>query len=172
LEFSDLRKFAKIILLDKESYKTEKSLNNLGMEPLSRDFTEEKLKEILDKKKKTAIKIVLMDQRLIAGIGNIYANEILFGSGIDPRRRAGEIKQKEVVKLYRQIKTILKKAIEMRGTSDSDYRDTDGAPGGFQKILKVYNREGMKCKRKGCRGYIKRIKLGQRSAFYCEECQK
>lgn len=172
LEFSDLRKFAKIILLDKESYKTEKSLKDLGVEPLGDDFTKEKLKEILDKKKKTAIKIVLMDQKLIAGIGNIYASEILFGSGIDPSRPAGKIKQKERMKLYRQIKKILKKAIEMRGTSDSDYRDTEGAPGGFQKILKVYNREGLKCKRGGCQGHIKRIKLGQRSAYYCEECQK
>jgi formamidopyrimidine-DNA glycosylase len=172
LEFSDLRKFAKIILLDEKNYRTEKSLNNLGVEPLSRDFTEEKLKEILNKRKKTAIKIVLMDQSLIAGIGNIYANEILFESRIDPRRQAGKIKRRETKELYKQIKTILKKAIEMRGTSDSDYRDTDGAPGGFQKRLKVYNREGMRCKRKGCQGYIERIKLGQRSAFYCKECQK
>ncbi len=168
LEFSDLRKFGKIQLL--KDIEEDKDLNKLGIDPASQEFTVKKLKEILEKKPKTIIRGVLMDQNLIAGIGNIYASEILFEAKISPKRLAGELEKKEVETLHACIKKILKKAIQMRGTTDSDYRDTQGVPGGFQKVLKVYNREGERCKKCNCK--IKREKINQRSAYFCESCQK
>ncbi len=170
LEFSDLRKFGKIRLLKKGKIPKDDELNKLGVDPTSAEFTVKKLKEILEKKPKTIIRGVLMDQNLIAGIGNIYASEILFEAKINPKRLAGELKKKEVKTLHACIKKILKKAIQMRGTTDSDYRDTQGVPGGFQKVLKVYNREGERCKKCNCK--IKREKINQRSAYFCESCQK
>jgi formamidopyrimidine-DNA glycosylase len=172
MEFSDLRKFGKIKLIKKEDLKDEKDLKNLGIEPLSAKFTPQRLGEIFEGRKSANIRAVLMDQSLISGIGNIYVSEILFDAKISSKRKVGKITKKEVKKLHGSIKKVLKKAVKLRGTSDSDYRDTSGAPGGFQKILKVYNREGQKCKRKNCKGIIKREKINQRSAYFCDECQK
>lgn len=167
LEFSDLRKFGKIELL--KNHEVDKSLNKLGIEPLDKEFTKEKLAEILEKKQKSIIRNVLLNQNLIAGIGNIYVSEILFETGISPERLAGKINKKEIEKLYKNIKKVLQKAIKLRGTSDSDYRDTAGAPGGFQKVLKVYNRERRGCKK--CGNEIQRKKINQRSAYFCDNCQ-
>jgi formamidopyrimidine-DNA glycosylase len=111
-----------------------------------------------------------MDQALIVGIGNIYASEALFEARISPLRIAESLTKKEVKKLHPVIVEILKKAIELRGTTDSDYRDSSGAPGGFQKILKVYNKKGQRCVE--CDGAIERIKIGQRGTFWCPECQR
>ncbi len=171
LDFSDLRKFGKIELFDKSDLVTHPTLSKLGVEPLSKDFTLEKLRESLKNKKKSALYSALMDQNKIAGIGNIYASEIPFEAGVNPARRVGTIKPSEWEKIHQHTIKVLKKAVKHRGTSDSDYRDVDGAPGGFQKLLKVYGREGESCKRKNCQGKIKRQKIGQRSAFFCEECQ-
>ena len=136
---------------------------------MSKDFTFEKMDEILDSKS-TKIKLFLMDQSKVAGIGNIYANEILFEAGILPARPAHQIHGKERKRLFFAIKKVLKKAIKLRGTSDSDYRDTAGAPGEFQKVLKVYRQAGKKCPR--CGTIVKRMKLGQRGTFFCPRCQK
>ncbi|MFA6107087.1 MAG: DNA-formamidopyrimidine glycosylase [Patescibacteria group bacterium] len=172
MEFSDLRKFAKIRLLKADEIEMDSDLGRLGIEPLSDKFTLKKFKEILLKKEKWATRDILMEQSLIAGIGNIYVSEILFEAGVMPKRQARELDEKEIKEIYRSIKMVLKKAVKLRGTSDSDYRDTDGAPGGFQKVLKVYNREGSACQRKNCRGIVVREKHKQRSAFFCEVCQK
>jgi len=172
LEFSDLRKFAKIRLLKADEIEMDSDLGRLGIEPLSDEFTLKKFKEILLKKEKWATRDILMEQNLIAGIGNIYVSEILFEAGVMPKRQARELDEKEIKEIYRSIKMVLKKAVKLRGTSDSDYRDTDGAPGGFQKVLKVYNREGAACQSKNCSGTVKREKHKQRSAFFCEKCQK
>lgn len=170
LEFSDVRKFAKIVLDDTEKIKNLKEIKNLGVDAMSAEFNFKKLQEILDKKPKTKIGIILMDQDAIAGIGNIYRSEILFAAGINPEKLVGKINLSERKFLYSAIKKILKKAIKMRGTSDSDYRDTAGAPGSFQKALKVYRRAGKKCLR--CGIIIKRYNLGQRSVFVCPACQE
>lgn len=170
LEFSDLRKFGKIVFDDTEKISDLPEIKALGVDAMSRLFNMKKFKGILERKKKSPIGIILMDQSLIAGIGNIYRSEILFEAGVDPRRKAGNLKEKEVEKIFKQIKKTLKKAIKMRGTSDSDYRDTSGKPGGFHKVLKVYRRDGKKCKK--CGSIVKRIKMGQRSVFYCSRCQK
>lgn len=169
LEFSDLRKFGKIILVDTDKIGKIKEIGSLGIDAMSKDFTLKRLDEILDKKK-TKIKILLTDQSKIAGIGNIYVSEILFEAGILPTRPAEKITAEERKKLFAATKKVLKYAIKLRGTSDSDYRDTSGAPGKFQKVLKVYRRAGKKCSR--CGTIVKRITLGQRGTFYCPVCQK
>ena len=170
LEFSDLRKFAKIVLLDTSKIKEYKDIINLGIDAMDAKFSFEKFEEILDKKKKMPIGILLMDQSQIAGIGNIYRSEILFESGVLPERKISDLALLEIKKIYHNIKVVLRRAIKYRGTSDSDYRDTDGAPGGFQKIMKVYNQEKHPCKK--CGTIIKRVKFGGRSVFFCEYCQK
>ena len=141
LEFSDVRKFGKIVLFDTDKIKEAKEIKNLGVDAMKEYFTFVKFNEILDGKK-TKIKLLLMNQSQMAGIGNIYASEILFEAGILPSRPADEISQTERKKLYKSIKKVLEKAIKLRGTSDSDYRDTAGAPGKFQEVLKVYRRTG------------------------------
>jgi len=169
LEFSDVRKFGKIILADTDKITEIKEIKSLGVDAMSNSFTLGKFNEILDAKK-TKIKLLLMDQSKIAGIGNIYASEILFEAGILPARPADKLKKGEKIKLYNSIKKILKKAIKLRGTSDSDYRDTAGAPGKFQEVLKVYRRAGKRCPK--CDTIIQREKMGQRGTFFCPVCQK
>lgn len=169
LEFSDLRKFGKIILAGTEKVGSIKEIKSLGVDAMTKEFTFEKLNEIIDGRK-TKIKLLLMDQNKIAGIGNIYANEILFEAGILPTRPANKTKKEERKKLYEAIQKILAKAIKLRGTSDSDYRDTAGAPGKFQEILRVYRQAGKKCSK--CDTIVKRITLGQRGTFFCPVCQK
>ncbi len=172
LDFSDLRKFGKIRLIKKNDLKKDKELQNLGVEPLSEEFNLKKLDDIFAKRKKVIIRNILMDQSLIVGIGNIYVSEILFDAKLSPFRKSESLNQSEKKNLLKSIKKILKKAIKKRGTSDSDYRDTSGAPGSFQKLLKVYNREKQPCQRKNCQGIILRKKINQRSAFWCPSCQR
>jgi len=169
LEFSDVRKFGKIILVDADRMGDLPEIKKLGVDALNKNLTFQKLEDIL-KKKKTPIKQLLMDQQEIAGIGNIYASEILHTAGILPDRLASELNLNEKKRIYAAIKKILEKAIELRGTSDSDYRDTSGAPGKFQEILKVYRRAGKKCRK--CDTIIQRSVIGQRSSFFCPQCQK
>ncbi len=169
LEFSDLRKFGKIILENTDKVGEISEIKSLGSDAMSKEFTFEKFDEIIDKKT-TKIKLLLMDQSKIAGIGNIYASEILYEAGILPTRSAGKILREERRELFSAIKKVLKKAIKLRGTSDSDYRDTDGAPGKFQEVLKVYRRTGKKCAK--CGTIVQRMKLGQRGTFFCPVCQK
>jgi formamidopyrimidine-DNA glycosylase len=169
LEFSDLRKFGKIILADTDKIEEIKEISGLGIDAMNKEFTFEKLDEILNKKT-TKIKLLLMDQSKLAGVGNIYASEILFQAGILPERPAEKVSREERKILFHAIKKVLEKGIKLRGTSDSDYRDTAGAPGEFQKVLKVYRRAGKKCPR--CGTIVQRIKLGQRGTFFCPVCQK
>lgn len=174
LEFSDVRKFAKIVLDDTESINNLPEIKKLGVDAMSEKFTLAKFQEILKGKsanwRNKAVGAVLMEQELIAGIGNIYRSEILFAAGILPTRKIKSLQEAEVKKIYQNIQKVLTKAIELRGTSDSDYRDTAGAPGGFQKVLQVYRRVGQKCRK--CDIIIKRMTLGQRSVFFCPRCQK
>ena len=169
LEFSDLRKFGKIMLVDSDKIGEIGEIGKLGVDAMNADFTFEKFDEILDKRK-TKIKLLLMDQSKIAGIGNIYISEILFEAGILPSRPADKVKKEERRKLFIAIKKVLEKAIKLRGTSDSDYRDTAGAPGRFQEVMKVYRQAGKKCPR--CGTIIQREKMGQRGTFFCPRCQK
>jgi len=167
LALSDVRKFAKVELLDNQELKKE--INSLGPEPLEKSFTFEKFKKALQKKK-GRIKPVLMDQTIIAGIGNIYSDEILFASKIHPQKETSDLKENEIREIYENIKKILKKAILLKGESISDYRVPSGKRGGFDEERKVYRREGELCLRCGTK--IKRAKIGGRSAHYCPNCQK
>lgn len=168
LAMSDLRKFAKIELWDKKGLEGSEYLNNLGAEPLDNKFTFKKFKEVL-RKKRGKIKQVLMDQSVIAGIGNIYSDEILWESKVHPIKNTAELEEPDFKKIYLAMRKILKKAVQLRGESFSDFRDLEGKKGFFDEYKKVYRKKGQKCSR--CGAVIERIKLGGRSAHYCPKCQ-
>lgn len=170
LALSDLRKFAKIEGWSKEEFEKENPLKNLGPEPLDEDFDFEAFKKRILKSPKRAVKIVLMDQEIIAGIGNIYSDEILWQAKVHPLKKVEDLKEDELRRIFLGIKTILPKAIELEGESISDFRKLDGSKGGFDAVRKVYRREGQKCLR--CSFEISRIKIGQRSSYFCPNCQK
>jgi formamidopyrimidine-DNA glycosylase len=117
-----------------------------------------------------AVKNALMDQRVVAGLGNIYVDEALFGAGIHPLKRGDELTVAEVAKLNRSIKMTLRRALRHRGSTLRDYMDADGASGSFQKLHRVYDRFGEPCRR--CRTPIERIVLGGRSTHFCPRCQR
>ncbi len=121
-------------------------------------------------KTRRAIKTALLDQKLLAGLGNIYADESLFAAGIDPRLAANNLSPAEISRLNRSIKTVLNRAIRHRGSTLRDYRDANGRPGNFQKIHRVYDRAGKPCA--VCRTPIVRIVLGGRSTHFCPKCQR
>jgi formamidopyrimidine-DNA glycosylase len=170
LALSDLRKFAKIILEKTEKIKDLKEIKELGLNPLANNFTFQKFNEALDKKKKGATKEVLMNQNVIAGIGNIYANEILWEARVNPFKDINLLTLGEKKKIYKAIKRILLKAIKLKGSTIADemYRDTQGNFGNYGKMIKVYHQE--KCPR--CKTLIKKASQKGRSTFYCPRCQK
>jgi formamidopyrimidine-DNA glycosylase len=167
LYFNDMRQFGYLKVVDEDELNKIKS--EYGVEPLSKNFTLESFKEILSSKK-ISIKVVLMNQSLISGIGNLYADEILFRAGIRSDRNVNTLNKEEIKKIFGAVKPTLKKAIEHRGTTFSDYVDSKGRKGNFTKFLKVYRREGEKCYK--CGGIIKKIKIGGRGTRYCPKCQK
>ncbi|PIV64984.1 MAG: DNA-formamidopyrimidine glycosylase [Candidatus Nealsonbacteria bacterium CG01_land_8_20_14_3_00_12] len=167
LALSDLRKFAKVELGEREEI--VKELEKLGPEPLERSFTFEKFKGVLAKQR-GKIKQVLMDQTVIAGIGNIYSDEILWMAKVHPFKEIKRLSDEEIKKIYEAMGKILPKAIELGGESISDFRRISGEKGYFDKERKVYRREGEKCSR--CGTIIKKAKLAGRSAHFCPRCQK
>lgn len=169
LALSDLRKFAKVELWERGELLNSKEFQELGPEPLEENFTLEKFKEII-KKKRGKIKQILMDQKVIAGIGNIYSDEILWRAKIHPFRKAEKLSKEEIKRIYEVMKEILTKAIEVGGESISDYRKPSGEKGGFDVFRKVYRKEGEECFR--CGAIIKRIKFNSRSAHFCPKCQR
>lgn len=169
LVLSDLRKFAKVLFGSKEKIENSPDLAEIGPEPLDKSFKVEKFKSLITSQKRK-IKQVLMDQKIIAGIGNIYSDEILWEAKIHPFRTADELKTYELGILYKAMRQILKKAVKLRGTSISDYRDTSGKAGAYAGVRRAYRREGEPCPR--CRTPIRRIKIGGRSAHFCPKCQK
>jgi len=170
IALSDLRKFAKIELWNSKELKNSEEMKNLGPEPLDKNFTLGRFKETLLKRKKGKIKQILMDQNVIAGIGNIYSSEILWQAGVHPLKDVSKLNNEEFKKIYIALKKILEKAIKMQGESISDYRRPNGKKGRFDSFRKVYRREEQPCFR--CGAKIKRIKVGQRSTYFCPICQK
>lgn len=166
LRFYDTRRFGRMWILDAEAWAELDS--RLGIEPLSKAFSVSALAERLDSSH-APIRNILLDQGRIAGIGNIYANEACYLAGIDPRRAAGDLRDAEVARLWRAIRSVLGDAVTGRGTSLSDYRDLVGDEGGFQARLDVYGRAGEPCRR--CGTEISRAVLAGRSAFFCPSCQ-
>lgn len=169
LALSDLRKFAKILFGSKEEIEKLPELTELGPEPLDKSFNLSIFQSAISNKK-GRIKQVLMDQKVISGIGNIYSDEILWQANIHPFKKANELKANELTSIYKAMKQILEKAVKLRGTSISDYRDTAGKSGGYAEIRKAYQREGEPCPR--CGILIKRVKIGGRSAHFCPKCQE
>lgn len=166
LRFCDLRKFGWIKLMTKK----ELGIMNreFGKEPL-RDLRLEDLKKILLSTRRP-IKVLLLDQKKIAGIGNIYACEASFLAKIHPEKRANQLTDKETKNLFKAIERVLKAGIKYRGASDQYYLDALGHKGSYQKHFLVYNRAGKKCLK--CDGRVKKMKLGGRGTYFCPSCQK
>lgn len=167
LRFRDIRKFGFLSCLKMAEIK-EKVSAELGPEPLG--IKSDEFYGLLKQYGKKRIKGWLLDQKIIAGIGNIYSDEMLFRAGINPERPAGSLSPEEARKLYRAMRAVLKKAIELKGSSVSDYIDSSGKKGEFQKWHRVYGKEGQLCPR--CQTTsIKRKKINGRSSFFCPVCQ-
>lgn len=170
VHFNDPRRFGLCDLIAANDLQRHKLLRGLGMEPLGPRLTGPALAKLF-KGKKVAVKNALMDQRLIAGIGNIYACEALFGARISPKRRAGKCKPEEINRLAASIKKVLRAAIAAGGSSLRDYVQASGEFGYFQHQFAVYGREGERCRGCSCNikktGGVRRIAQGGRSTFYC-----
>ncbi len=172
LTLSDARKFAKVTLLSTKEARDSIHLGHLGPEPLDKSFTVQKFKERILKRPRGKIKQVLLDQSIIAGIGNIYSDEMLWSAGIHPEEHPENISLAKMNFLYRSMKDVLKKGIDFGGDSMSDYRNIDGERGEFQGHHNVYRRNGKKCLKKGCSGIIVRKTVGGRTAHFCPVHQK
>ena len=169
LGLSDLRKFARITVGPPQKIEHSKEIASLGPDALSPKFSPKYLFSVLQKRKKL-IKPILLEQNVMAGVGNIYADEALFLAKINPQRKAAGVKRSEVERLVKSIKKVLQKSIRLKGTSVIDYRDTYGRRGKYDKVRWVYDKEKLPCRI--CRTLIKRVKIGQRSSYFCPRCQK
>lgn len=167
LSFNDQRLFAELRLV--KDWQKLKFVQELGIEPLEKEFTAQKFKEMLGDKK-TKVKPLLMDQTFIGGIGNLYAQEALFLAGILPTRPANKLKDEEVKRLHRAIQKVLQDAIQYRGSSVDEYVNGRGKKGDYHLRLKVYGRQGRPCVK--CKSSIKKISLGGRGTCFCPKCQK
>ena len=170
-QFIDPRRFGYIFVTETASLERHRFFVNLGVEPLIRQFNDRYLLNVT-KNKKSPIKNIIMNQKYIVGVGNIYASEALFMSGIHPSRLGKDITKRDCEKLVRAIKSVLKKSIKLGGSSINDHTMVSGKMGYFQNKLYVYGREGSKCVKRSCQSPIIRIVIAQRSSFYCSECQR
>lgn len=166
LRFNDPRRFGSCLW--QASNETLPQLAHLGPEPLSDEFDTERL-YTLSRNKRMPVKSFIMDNRIVVGVGNIYANEALFLSGIDPRRAAGNIAKKRYQRLCEHIKAVLKAAILQGGTTLKDFTNADGNPGYFSQHLRVYGKAGKRCEQ--CQALIKSQVIAQRNTFFCTQCQ-
>jgi len=169
--FNDVRRFGAMDLAPTRSIDTHKLLSEIGPEPLGNTFDEDYLVERL-KGKNSPIKNVLLDQRIVAGLGNIYVCEVLLRASISPIRKAWELSAPKIRSLVPIIRDVLSEAIESGGSSLKDYRQADGELGYFQHSFRAYGREGKPCVTTGCSGKIQRIVQSGRSTFYCAQCQR
>ena len=180
LVLSDMRKFAKITLIPKENISHGGHLDNIGPDPLDKKFDAKAFKDRLTLRPNGKIKQVLMDQSIIAGIGNIYSDEALWRAGIHPEERVHDISDQSITKLYTATRFVLEKGIDFGGDSMSDYRNIDGERGAFQAEHRAYRKTGAKCsfttrkngKTVRCQGTIRRKMVGGRSAHFCDTHQK
>ena len=170
LGLSDVRRFGKVFLGDTDKIENINEIGRLGPEPLDPKFTLAKFKELM-RRKRGVVKKVLMDPFVIVVMGNIYSDEILWYSGIAPLHRVEKLRDLELAAIYKNIKMVLKKAIDAKGDSQQDYRTLEGKFGNYQNMQKAYQLTGEKCqKRDG--GIIKRLVVGGRSAHFCPVHQK
>lgn len=171
LEFNDPRRFGYMDLIPAATLDQHPFFRALGPEPLGNSFNERALREALAGKK-TSVKAALLDQRVVAGLGNIYVVEALHRAGIAPARHAGTISPQRLERLHRAVRDVLEEAIAAGGSTLSDYAAVDGAKGGFQHRFRVYDREGEACPRPGCGGAVSRMAQNGRSTFWCRRCQR
>jgi formamidopyrimidine-DNA glycosylase len=177
ISFNDPRRFGSMKIVPRAEIEQEPLLRGLGPEPLGNEFDAAMLARACAGKK-TSLKAALLDQRVVAGLGNIYVCEALFRSHLSPRRLAATLATKKgettdhAKRLVGAIHTVLNAAIEAGGSSLRDHRQTDGELGYFQHSFKVYDREGEKCPTRGCKGTVKRFVQNGRSTFWCPSCQK
>lgn len=171
ITFNDPRRFGAMDLMQTAAAAAHPLLAKLGPEPLGNAFSEPYLIEAL-RGRNTPVKSALLDQRIVAGLGNIYVCEALFRARISPRRRAGRISATRVATLVPIIRDVLGEAIEAGGSSLRDFRQADGELGYFQHSFDVYGREGQPCRHEGCPDVIARIVQSGRSSFYCPRCQR
>ena len=171
LRYIDVRSFGQMWWIKEglSPYTIIKGLGSLGPEPFSKEFDATYLKKVISKRTKS-IKAVLLDQTIVAGIGNIYADESLYSAGISPFREAKTIKKYELINLKESIVNVLKKSIGSGGTTFSDFRDLAGENGNFGLQTNVYRRTGKKCRK--CENFIERQKIAGRSTHWCPNCQK
>ena len=168
LYFNDLRKFAWIKVIDTDKLKEIPFFKNLGPEPF-KDLTEEKFETIISKSR-VKIKPLIMDQSRIGGIGNIYANDALFLSKIDPRRSANSLDSSEIKKLYKAVLKVMEKSMRYGGASELNFVNVMGQEGEYQTHSLVYGKKGKECS--VCKTKIEKIFLGGRGTFFCPKCQK
>ncbi len=165
LYFRDPRRFGLMHLAAEE-----RELGELGVEPLGPDFTGSLLWQLARRHRRLTVKSLLMDSRLVVGVGNIYANEALFEAGIRPARRGARLTRADAERLASAVRTVLERAIANRGSSLLDYRDADGNEGEFQRLLRVYEREGEPCR--VCATPIRRSVIAGRATYHCPLCQR
>jgi formamidopyrimidine-DNA glycosylase len=168
LRFTDPRRFGSFHWLSRDD-DSHPLLRHLGLEPLSPDFDGPAL-HAASRGRRAPVKSLIMDQRVLVGVGNIYANEALFAAGIRPTRRADRVNRAGCERLAARIREVLENAIRMGGTTLRDYTDERGRPGYFAQSLLVYGRGGLPCRR--CGRALKEVRLGQRTTVYCAGCQR
>ncbi|MFC4671544.1 bifunctional DNA-formamidopyrimidine glycosylase/DNA-(apurinic or apyrimidinic site) lyase [Seohaeicola nanhaiensis] len=169
--FNDPRRFGAMDLMETARAAEHRLIAALGPEPLGNDFHEDHLVAAF-RGKNTPVKAALLDQGIVAGLGNIYVCEALFRAGISPRRKAGQIAAARVAGLVPIIRQVLAEAIEAGGSSLKDYRRADGELGYFQHSFDVYGRAGEACRKPGCDGTVARLVQSGRSSFHCPKCQR
>jgi formamidopyrimidine-DNA glycosylase len=169
VRYHDPRRFGLSVVMPAAAIERWPQIRRLGMDPLDHQFNSGYLFTVARTSRRRIINL-LMDQKVVAGLGNIYANEILFRAGVRPTRRGWRIGRKMAVQITHVTPKLLREAIHWRGTSFSDYRDGEDRKGEFQNHLRVYNRGGQSCAVCACE--IKKVPIGNRSAFYCPTCQR
>ena len=171
LIYNDVRKFGFIKIYNYNLITKSKHLSQLGPEPLEKNWNYLYLKKYVIGRKRS-IKNILMDQKCVSGLGNIYVNEILFRSGIQPTRMVNKLKNFEIEKIIKFSKKILKNSIKFGGSSIKDFSSINGKKGNFQQNFKVYGRKDQICSNSDCNSYIIKLNLSNRASFYCPKCQK
>jgi len=169
LRYHDTRKFGRMNLIKKEDLYNTEAIKKQGYEPFDKNLTSDYLLNKF-KNKKLPIKTLLLDQTIISGLGNIYADEVLFAAKINPLKKGEELSQEECERIISSSKKIIEEAIALGGTTIKSYTSSLGVTGRFQQRLKAHKQEGKGCS--NCGNPIKRIKVGGRSTYYCENCQK
>ncbi len=167
LAFCDSRKFGKVTLFETHELKTTRHLSGVGIDALDEKLDYKTFKELIMKRQSGCIKSVLLDQSLVAGIGNIYTDEMLWEAGVHPKERVSNIPEEKFKKLFVSMKPLLRKGIDFGGDSMSDYRNIYGKRGEFQGEHRAYRKNGKACEKRGCSGVIMRLMVGGRSAHFC-----